>query len=254
MITERQFASSFPDFWQELLPLLTPSCVHLLNVGYEKSLQDEHVVKIDPVETNEETRDSAVISEFAYHLAKEAFQRTLSINDAFNDDTIRGAAEELAFNLINKYEGRSVHPGLNLNDAELDEGLELANRYKALAHLYGGPGKCLFQVPIKGCGFIHACHADLVIDEDILVEVKTVKRTLSGKDIRQLVVYLALSSATNPYLWKHVIFFNPRRSVFHSFRVSELIELMSGGKSVVDVYQELLDFTCSSDVQLDSTF
>jgi len=33
-----------------------------------------------------------------------------------------------------------------------------------------------------------------------------------------------------------------------------LISLMSGGKSVVDVYAELLDFTCSSDVQLDSVF
>lgn len=141
-----------------------------------------------------------------------------------------------------------------MNDAELDEGLELANQYEALAHLYGGQEKCSFQVPIKGCGFIHACHADLVIGEDILVEVKTVKRPLSGKDIRQLVVYLALSSTTNPHSWKHVIFFNPRRAVFHSFRANELIELMSGGKSVVDVYQELLDFTCSSDVQLDSTF
>jgi len=253
MISERSFASSFPDYWQELLPLLTPSCVHLLNAGHEEHLQDERGLDLDPVEANEETRDAAIVSEFAYHLAREAFHRALSVSDAFDDDSVRGAAQAVAFDLVNRYEGRNVLPDASLNAAELDEGLQLAARYESFARSQGGPERCIFQVPIKGCGFLHACAADLVIG-DYLVEVKTVKRSLAGKDIRQLVIYLALSSVTRPYSWQHAGFFNPRRATFHRFRTHELIDLMSGGKPVVDVYAELLDFTCSSDVQLDSTF
>ncbi|MFA5182976.1 MAG: hypothetical protein WC405_16785 [Syntrophales bacterium] len=253
MITERSFASSFPNFWQELLPLLTPVCVHLLNAGHEEHLQDENGLELDSIKASEETRDAAIVSEFAYHLAREAFHRSLPVRDAFDDDTVRDAAQDAAFGLVNRYEGRSVLPDASLNTAELYEGLQLAARYELFARSQGGAERCIFQVPIKGCGFLHACAADLAIG-DYLVEVKTVKRTLAGKDIRQLVVYLALSSATHPDPWQHAGFFNPRRATFHRFQTHELIDLMSGGKSVVDVYSELLDFTCSSDVQLDSTF
>jgi len=253
MITERSFASSFPNFWQELLPLLTPACVHLLNAGHKEHLQDESGLELDPVEASEETRDAAIVSEFAYNLAREAFQRSLSVSDAFDDDAVRSVAQVAAFGVVNRYEGRSVLPDANLNTAELNEGLQLAVRYESFAHSQGGAERCIFQVPIKGCGFLHACAADLLIG-DYLVEVKTVKRTLAGKDIRQLVVYLALSSVTHPDPWKYAGFFNPRRATFHRFRTHDLIDLMSGGKSVVDVYAELLDFTCSSDVQLASTF
>ena len=253
MITERSFASSYPNFWQELLPLLTPSCVHLLNAGHEEHLQDENGLELAPVDTNDETRDAAIVSEFAYHLAREAFDRSLSVSDAFDDNSVQSASEAAAFDLINRYEGRNVLPDSTLNAAELDEGLQLAKRYESFATVQGGAEKCIFQVPIKGCGFLHACAADLVIG-DYLVEVKTVKRNLAGKDIRQLVVYLALSSVAHATPWQHAGFFNPRRSTFHRFRIHELMNLMAGGKSVVDVYTELLDFTCSSDVQLDSVF
>jgi hypothetical protein len=253
MITERAFAASFHDFWQELLPLLTPSCVHILNTGHEEHLEDVNGLELDPVDTNDETRDAAIVSEFAYHLAKEAFTRGLSVNEAFADRSVQSAAESAAFDLITRYEGDNVLPDATLNAAELDEGLQLATRYESFARIQGGPERFIFHAPIKGCGFLHACAADIVIG-DYLVEVKTVKRTLAGKDIRQLVVYLALSSVAQVEPWRYAGFFNPRRSTFHRFRVHELINLMSGGKSVVDVYTELIDFTCSSDVQLDSIF
>jgi len=253
MITERAFAASFPDFWQELLPLLTPSCVHLLNAGYEEHIVDMSGLELDAVESNDETRDAAVVSEFAYHLAREAFTRKLSVTETFANLSLQGAAEAAAFGLITRYEGNRIPPHASLNDAELDEGLQLATRYESFAKNHGGPERCIFQAPIKGCGFLRACAADLVIG-DYLVEIKTVKRTLAGKDIRQLLIYLALSSVAQVEPWCYAGFFNPRRSTFHRFSVHELIDLMSGGKSVVDVYNELLDFTCSSDVQLDSVF
>jgi hypothetical protein len=253
MITERTFATSFHDFWQELLPLLTPACVHLLNSGHAKHLLDEDGNELGPVEQRKETRDSAVVSEFAYHLAREAFSHSLSVREAFDDSDIRGLVQDLAVEVVNKYEGARVLPDAILNAEELHEGLELAIQYEIFACQLGKAEVCTFQIPIQGAGFLPACNADLSIG-DYLVEVKTVKRSLAGKDIRQLIVYLALSSATHKTLWQYAGFFNPRRSTYHRFETRELVEFISGGKAVVDVFAELIDFVCSSDVQLDSTF
>lgn len=253
MITERSFAASFLDFWRELLPLLTPSCVHLLNKGYERHLLDEDGNELGSVETREETRDVTIVSEFAYYLAREAFGRPLGVRDAFEDRSIRDLVQGFAFNIINRYEGASVLSDPILNAEELQEGLELALRYEAFARQIGQTEKCDFQIPIQGAGFLAACNADLSLP-DYLVEVKTVKRSLAGKDIRQLIVYLALGNAAQKPLWHHVGFFNPRRATYHKFETSKLIELLSGGKTFVDVFAELLDFVCSSDVQLDSIF
>jgi hypothetical protein len=253
MISERTFASSFPEFWQELLPLLTPSCVHLLHGGHEEHLTDDAGHEVGATQVNNETRDPAIVSEFAYHLAKEAFRRTVSISDAFADVSVRRTAETVAFDLVNSYEGRNVLGDASLNATELHEGLELAARYEFFARSQGGAKHCIFQIPLKGCGFLGVCAADMAIG-DYLVEVKTVQRSLAGKDIRQLVIYLALSSVTRAEPWQCAGFFNPRRGTFHKFGVTELIDLIAGGRSAVDVYAELLDFTCSSDVELDSTF
>ena len=253
MITERTFAASFHDFWRELLPLLTPSCVHLLNAGHEEHLLDEHGAELDTVATHEDTRDAAIVSEFAYHLARESYTRGLSVSETFADTTVQRSAETAALGLIARYEGKDLPNDYTLNAAELSEGFELASRYESFVRLHCEPEHCIFQAPIKGCGFLHACAADLVIGNHI-VEVKTVKRRLAGKDIRQLVIYLALSSVGRDESWEYAGFFNPRRSTFHRFHVHELIDLISGGKSVVEVYSDLLEFICSSDVQLDSVF
>lgn len=218
--------------------------MHLLN---------EYGVALAPVESREQTRDSAVVSEFAYHLAKEAFSLSLSVQDAFNDNDECNKAQSRAVGLVNMYEGASVPPDMVLNVAELEEGLELALRYEAFVRHFGSAERCIFQIPIQGAGFLRACEADMAIG-DCLIEIKTVKRSLAGKDIRQLIIYLALSAASKKTIWQHAGFFNPRRASYHKFRTTELIELLSGGKSTVDVFAELIDFICSSDVQLDSTF
>lgn len=252
MITERMLADSFPDFWKELLPLLTPSCVHLLNSGHRMHLLNEYGVALTFVESREQTRDSAIVSEFAYYLAKEAFSLSVSIQDAFNDYDLCNKAQNCAIGLVNMYEGASILPDTILNDSELEEGLELALRYEPFVRLLGTE-KCIFQIPIQGAGVLKACEADMAIG-DCLIEIKTVKRSLAGKDIRQLIIYLALSAASHKTIWQNAGFFNPRRASYHKFRTTELIELLSGGKAAVDVFAELIDFICSSDVQLDSTF
>ena len=83
MITERSFASSFPDFWQELLPLLTPSCVHLLNAGHEEHLHDASGHELGPVETHDDTRERCHCGRVCLPSGAKSIERGLSVNDAF---------------------------------------------------------------------------------------------------------------------------------------------------------------------------
>lgn len=253
MISERALASAFPGFWRELLPMLTPSLVHILSAAYEERLTDDEGIPLGPVEASEQVRDAAVVSEFAYHLARGAYAHGLSARAAYERETYRREAEVLAINLISRYEGRRVLQDAHLNGAELDEGMLLATRYDAFARVHGGSDRLAFQMPVKGCGFLANCAIDLAVD-DCLIEVKTVKRSLAGKDYRQLFVYLALSSADQIPRWKHAGFLNPRRSTFHRFDVAELLERISGGRPEAEVFDQLLGFVCATDAQLDAPF
>ena len=95
MISERTFALSFPGFWLELLPLLTPRLVHLINVGFRKDLKDNRGFPIGPITKNPMTRDTAVISEFAFFLAQISIQEKESITKISQEKKFL----ELAINL-----------------------------------------------------------------------------------------------------------------------------------------------------------
>ena len=253
MISERTFVNSFEDFWRELLPLLTPSFVHFIGSAHEKKLLDDDGSALPIVSSKENYSDSAVISEFAYHLAAAASSSALSVADAYQNRDIVLNAESKAFELISEYKGKRPLPSTALKITEREEGLELAQRYEAFIYQVGDPKAVQFVVPICGAGIINACNMDMLFS-DFLVEVKTVKRSLAGKDIRQLVTYMALFWKSKGSLRQYVGFFNPRRSTYHKFKSSDFIEKMSGGKSTVEVFAELINFVCSSDVQLESTF
>ena len=110
-----------------------------------------------------------------------------------------------------------------------------------------------FGPTIQGSGFLSKCRADISAGR-ALYEVKTVDRNLAGKDIRQLIVYLALQNATGNSRWDKAGFFNPRKSIYHEFSVAEIIQQMAGGRSAPDVFQELIDFIARRDVEFDSKF
>ena len=253
MISERTFADSFNEFWQDLFPMLTPSFVHLIHSGHEQHITDPIGNELPEVESRNKTRDAAIVAEFAYYLFQEAVVNSLNLSEAKNTTDILKSAQSRAVEVINTYEGRIVFPDATLNDDELDEGYQLALRYEAFLRRMGTDCRVTIPVPLRGAGFLGACQADMLIGS-YLVEIKTVKRNLSGKDIRQLVVYLALNAAAGNPDWEYAGFLNPRRSTFHKLTSAGLIEHMSGGRAPVDVFSQLIDFVCSSDVLFDSVF
>lgn len=253
MISERTFASSFPGFWLDLLPLLTPRLVHLINVGFCKKLKDKENSPIGPILKNPKVRDNAVISEFAFFIAQIAIQENNSIEEISQDNKYIELAQKKAISVVEIYEKGNLHLSLPFLSEEQEEGIALALNYSKFFEERCKKQSIEFSPKILGSGFLSECNADISVGST-LFEVKTVDRNLSGKDIRQLVIYLALQNATGNSRWKKAGFFNPRKSIYHEFHVSEIIKQMAGGRPASEVFQELIDFVARREIQLDVAF
>ena len=69
---------------------------------------------------------------------------------------------------------------------------------------------------------LSSCFADLAVGST-LFEVKTVSRTFESRDLRQLLVYLALQSATGEPRWDYGGLLKPRFSCVCTFSVDWLV-------------------------------
>jgi len=251
VISERTFAQSFSGFWSELLPLLTPAFVHMVNKTYKRNIWDG---RDRPVEKLAGSGDPSFTAEFSFFLAKISHEMGLDVEDIVSDQHLVARAAREARREIDRYEGwESVGASDALADVNQMEALALAKNYAHFLRQRERSGLVLFNPKIPGAGFLSSCEADLSIG-DSLFEVKTVSRNLAGKDLRQLLIYLALQAATGERQWRSAGFFNPRRANFHEFEVDDLILRMSGGKPALEVFHEIVRFSCSRDMQLDTFF
>ena len=142
MISERSFAASFSSFWAELLPMLTPNFVSMVNNAYKKNLIDEHGVPLDPIPKNSNIEDTSIVAEFAFYLAKTSINKNSNIEKIFSNEKLCKQAECLALKIIAQYEGNSEYRRKSMTSIELDEGKKLALNYQNFFFYY-----------IISCGF-----------------------------------------------------------------------------------------------------
>ena len=139
-----------------------------------------------------------------------------------------------------------------LNSYEIDESIELAEQYNFfLGNLKST--EIEFSPKIVGAGFLGVCTADLSVGTT-LYEIKTVSRNISGKDIKQLLIYLALQYSTGQKRWDFAGFFNPRKALHYRFSVDHLIYRTSGGRATTEVFRDIIDFLSSRGVEIDTAF
>lgn len=255
MISERDFASSFQSFWTEVLPLLTPNFVHIINESFKERLVDKHGTPIPPIEIGSEIRYPPIVAEFGFFLAKAMHLNNVKIFEITRKPEQLEKAERAAIQAISRFEGNfySLNDGLRLNKEELSEGIQLAENYEIFFSIFKNPKDIEFNPKVPGAGFLNSCEGDISIGL-ILIEVKTVNRNLSGKDIRQLITYLALQASTNKRKWYKAGFFNPRKAVYYIFDIDNLMYRISGGKSATEIFDEIIDFVTSRDIQIESQF
>ncbi|MEX4003596.1 hypothetical protein AB4Y38_32450 [Paraburkholderia sp. EG285A] len=252
MISERVFAKSFSSFWQELVPLLTPRFVGLFNEAYRKDLVNKSGRLLETVPIEPGTR-ADIVAEFAFWSARLVHDCGRDADSLLDQPEIVQEASRMAFEVVQKYEG--VKPAVigPLSPSELRQGLELTKNYASLYRVCLPAEHIEFSPRFQGCGFLNAGEGDLGID-GTLVEIKTTTRKVAGRDLRQLITYLALDAAAGRQRWSHVAVFNPRRGTFHRAEVDALLLRISGGKPRVDVLGELVEFVQATELVNDRTF
>jgi hypothetical protein len=253
MISEREFIQSFDSFWHELLPLLTPRFVSVFNEAYKTTLCDCWGHKLLPLLVQSRTEHSALVAEFAFRLARIARKERIDLDRIKEEKALVAKAESEAFELIKRYEGRQTANIVPLSDADRFDGLRLCERYPALYAFFSNDSTIEFCPAFRGAGFLNACEGDLAIGDN-LIEVKTTTRKPAGKDIRQLVVYLALDANAGNMRWLNVGIFNPRRGTLHLAEIDSLILRLSGGKPCSDVFAELIGFVESNELVIEQRF
>lgn len=253
MISERQVAKSFDDLWRNATPLLRPNFVAMFNTAYREPLLDTDGGEVPPVESVPGNNPS-VVAELGFIIASKQVEEGVSntnVRAATNAATnIVEKCKQKASERISKYNDVQAE-AITISEGELEEAFNIAFRYELL--LGQDANDVNFLPLIPGAGIVNTCEADLAT-VDCLWEVKAVRRNIGGKDIRQLLVYLALNSASGEHNWTHAGIFNPRLSQFYKFEIEHFIGMLSGGKSSGDVFHEMISYFSSREIQIDTKF
>lgn len=250
MTTERQLSTEFHHFWSELLPLLTPAYVSIFNHLHMKTLPAPTGRLTSAPRISRSAGRPDLIAELAFHLARIAFENKMSASKVTQTQNLIAEAICSTKQLFLQYEGTApseFRPRPN----ELQQALRYTNVYVQFLSMFGKRSKIEFAPRISGSGFMNECRADLAIN-DALFEIKTVNRNIAGKDIRQLIIYLALQASTGKRRWKQAGFFNPRRAVFSCFSVDTLVNQVSGGRVSGEVFTEIIDFLSGRDAHIET--
>lgn len=240
MITERDIAAKFSAIWGQVFPMLTPNFMREFNNSWVKEFGKPKLVKL--------VGHHDVIAEFAFYLSKLSFDNKVVITKE-NRYLINQAFVQALTSI--KATARDYEIPNHLNSKEIDEGIELASNISQFI-LSFKPKKIQFAPELKGYGIIGKCYADVRIDES-LFEIKTVTRTFRSKDLKQLILYLALQSASGKTIYKRAGLYNPRRQIFATFEIEPFICSLSGYDSARSAFRELLELFVR-DVQIEQPF
>ena len=252
MISEKTVASVFNGFWGEVLPLLTPSFVRVFNEAHSEELVDLPSSKFIRIPIASEVTKHDLVAEFAFCAAEVSHVYGKPISDIKNEQKDITKIYEKSVGFLKRY--KSGDGEILLNNTEIDEAFKLANQYRCFfEYLHLHHSQIEFRPKIKGAGFLGSCTADISAG-NTLYEVKAISRNLAGKDIRQLLIYLALRSAADEPQWEYAGFFNPRRALYYRFSVEHLIYRTSGGRPKTEVFDRLLRFLDAREIELDTPF
>lgn len=250
MISEKEIAKHFNGLWNDALPLLTPQFVGLFNAANSDDLTEYPQSKFKKIPIGHNIEKHDLVAELSFQVAKLSADRGTPIGSitAMSEEFQQAYSNAISF--LRKYaseDGRVV-----LNHDEISEAIALAQQYDHF-FMYIKAGSIEFSPRIAGTGYLGECTADLSVD-DTLYEIKTVARNIGGRDIKQLILYLALQHATGTRRWLHAGFFNPRKSIHYKFSVDHLIYRTSGGRSTSEVFADIVDFLSTRGIEIDAIF
>lgn len=226
MISERQFATGFPSVWNRIAPL---------SDGYWK-VQNLFVRHSSPaIDTMSNPKMRGAINEAGFR----AFC-SLRVSGIPNNRTnILGALERSipdTLRYLARIAPRSAVKMDEFDDECWSEAEQIASR---LCRFFSDSDSIATQPKFRGCGIISPCEGD-VLDGSCLYEIKAGDRTFRITDLRQLLVYSALSYASGALTYRKIGLYNPRTGAEWVRTLDQVCRSISGMNSV-DVLSALVD-------------
>jgi hypothetical protein len=219
VISETSFAQSYSSTWRLLAPA-TDLFVRKVN----SMLREREFAPLN----------STILPERRGFINESAFQFFRIRRQMFNWSRTRNElismAAEVAKATICRIERIDPADISNPVGVEEDDIVAIAERLQAFfSRVSNGQG---FQVQPKfpGCGIIDTCFGDVRFG-DTLYEVKAGDRTFRSMDLRQLLIYAALSKSAGMAPLRHVGLLNPRTGVSFFSGLDDLCLEVSGTRS-----------------------
>jgi hypothetical protein len=250
-MNERDVAKGFASHWGEFFPMLSANFINAFNEAYPQPIfGTKGIVRSIPFRGDPHHAD--LVAEFSFALAAAAHTAGIPVKVLTSDDEAKERALVAAIENIRAHRGGGALPLLELNRSEQLESIKIARVYESFLALWPTSEVVEFSPQLAGFGVLGSCQADLSVGQT-LYEVKTVSRNFHSRDLRQLIVYLALGAASGVERWKYGGLLNPREGVFCRFSVDWLIARLSGGQPPRLVLEDFLQ-ALSRDVVLDRRF
>jgi hypothetical protein len=250
-MNERDVAKGFPSLWEEFFPMLSANFINAFNGAYVQPILGAKGI-VSPIPFGGNPHHADLLAEFSFALAARAHQTGGSMKSSAADEHAKEKALAAAVDKIRAHRNDASLPDLELSLAEQLEGVKIARVYESFLGLWPTSERVNFSPSLPGAGVLKSCQADLAIGQT-LYEVKTVTRNFHSRDLRQLIVYLALEAASGAERWHYGGLLNPRQCVFCHFSVDWLIARLSGGRPPRLVLKEFLQ-KLSRDIVLDQRF
>jgi hypothetical protein len=217
--SETAFAQSYSSTWRLLAPA-TDLFVRKVNL----MLREREFAPLV----------STVVPERRGFINEAAFQFFRIRRQMFNwnrprNELVSIAAEE-AKATISRIE--RIDP-IDISDpvgVEEDEVLVIAERLQMFFSRESKGQSFQVQPKFPGCGIIDTCFGDVCFG-DTLYEVKAGDRTFRSMDLRQLLIYAALSKSASMRPLRHVGLLNPRTGVSFAIGLDDLCLEVSGTQS-----------------------
>lgn len=237
MISERIAVRGFDAVWRDGLPLLTPYFLRVFNASNVQTMTTDPLFEssaVGPVPRRTESPD--FVAEVAMQLARRVHEEGRSVASLDEGDAVVRDAWFASEAVVDRYEGvvdGAEHP---FNERDFEEARSISCNIEAVAACL--PGSVAYAPAVRGAGLLSGCEADLAVGP-CLIEVKAVDRNFAAKDLKQLLVYLALD-ALDGRRWLTGCLLNPRRATWCRFDVEELVRRLSGGRSSAEVLPDLV--------------
>jgi hypothetical protein len=240
MISERTFAEGCTSFWHQCLPM-GEEVIQAINNRLQQRFAEGR--RWDP---DREIREDLVSEIGLRWFSARVIRGRLSDREPAQEKLDRLAAEANAF--VRRLRGSPVPELPPPSATELSEAAALARGLAGFVGDHAEKKKIVPRPSFDGCGLLSACTGDLLIGHT-LYEVKDVKRGFHQPDLRQLVTYCALNSASPRYDIRRVGLVNPKRGTYFHSDLEWLIRNLSGQGSA-DLFSEILDFVATERVSV----